>query len=89
MQRTEPEPAGPDGTRQATLHPGAASLTAAAVRAPRARHARAPRGRGAVSGARPPARGQDRPHGRPRPSRGRRAARTGSARAALARKDAR
>ncbi|MEU7054026.1 DUF6380 family protein, partial [Streptomyces eurythermus] len=40
MQRTEPEPAGEDGTRQATLHPGAASLTAAAVRAPRARHAR-------------------------------------------------
>ncbi|MFF4716187.1 DUF6380 family protein [Streptomyces eurythermus] len=84
MQRTEPEPAGPDGTRQATLHPGAASLTAAADRAPCARHARAPRGHGAGSGARPPSRGQDRPHGRPRRSRGRR-----TARAALARKDAR
>ncbi|MEU2440319.1 DUF6380 family protein [Streptomyces rubradiris] len=42
MQRTEPEPAAPDGTRQATLHPGMASLTAAADRAPSARHARKP-----------------------------------------------
>ncbi|MFF5443336.1 DUF6380 family protein [Streptomyces achromogenes] len=85
MQRTEPEPAGPDGPRQATLHPGAASLTAAAHRAPRTRHARAPRGRGAVSGARPAPRGHD----RPRRSRGRRTARTGPAGGALARKDAR
>ncbi|MFD0395404.1 DUF6380 family protein [Streptomyces nogalater] len=85
MQRTEPEPAAWDGTRQATLRPGVASLTAAADRAPSARPARAPQGRGAVSGARPPARG----HGLPRRSRGRRTARTGPARAALARKDAR
>ncbi|WP_436954007.1 DUF6380 family protein [Streptomyces sp. SudanB182_2057] len=89
MQRTEPEPAAPDGTRQATLHPGMASLTAAADRAPSARHARAPQGRGAVPGARPASCGQARPHDRPRRSRGRRTARTGPARAALARKDAR
>ncbi|MEU3955955.1 DUF6380 family protein [Streptomyces achromogenes] len=89
MQRTEPEPVGEDGPRQATLHPGAASLTAVADRAPRARHARAARERGAVSGARSASRGHDRPHGRPRRGRGRRTARTGPAGSALARKDAR
>ncbi|MEU2062957.1 DUF6380 family protein [Streptomyces sp. NPDC013455] len=77
----------PDGTRQATLRCGVASLTATAGRAPFNQHARAAQGRGAVSGMRLPPRGRDqswRSHGRP-------TVRHGAARAALAhaRKDAR
>ncbi|WP_374938370.1 DUF6380 family protein [Streptomyces sp. Ru62] len=71
--------------RQATLPRGVASLTATAGRAPFNQHTRAPRGRGAVSRMRLPPRGHD----QPRRSRGRRAARSGPACGALARKDAR
>ncbi|MEW2284252.1 DUF6380 family protein [Streptomyces sp. NPDC047841] len=87
MQRTAPEPAEPDGTRQATLLFGVASLTATAGRAPFSHRARAPRTREAVSDTRQPPRGHD----QPRPARGRLTAPAGPARGALAhaRKDAR
>ncbi|GGY85046.1 hypothetical protein GCM10010300_31000 [Streptomyces olivaceoviridis] len=85
MQRTAPEPAGPDGMRQSTFRRGVASLTATAGRAPFNHQARAPKGRGAVSDMRLPPRGHD----RPRRSRSRKAALNGPARGAHARKDAR
>ncbi|MFE1450322.1 DUF6380 family protein [Streptomyces olivaceoviridis] len=86
MQRTAPEPAEPDGMRQSTFRRGVASLTATAGRAPFDHQARTPKGRGAVSDIRLP-----RGHDQPRRSRGRKAARNGPARGALAhaRKDAR
>ncbi|MFJ4948232.1 DUF6380 family protein [Streptomyces sp. NPDC088760] len=78
MQRTAPEPAGPDGMRQATLSCGVASLTATAGRAPFNQHTRALKGRGEL-------------RDRPRPARRRPTAPPGPARGALAlaRKDAR
>ncbi|MEV7813890.1 DUF6380 family protein [Streptomyces flaveolus] len=85
MRRTEPEPAEPDGMRQATLPCGVASLTATAERAPFNQRTRAAQGRGALSDLRLPPRGHD----QPRRSRGRKATRSGPARGALARKDAR
>ncbi|MEV5387175.1 DUF6380 family protein [Streptomyces sp. NPDC052721] len=85
MQRTEPEPAEPDSTRQATLPCGVASLTATAGRAPFEHQARAPKGHEALSDMRLPPRGHD----QPRRGRGRKAAHNGAARGAPARKDAR
>ncbi|WP_420709312.1 DUF6380 family protein [Streptomyces sp. NRRL B-3648] len=87
MQRTAPEPAGPDGMRQATLPRGVASLTPTAGRAPFNQHERAPRGRAALLDMRLPPHGHD----QPRPARGRPTAPAGPARGALAHggKDAR